>query len=255
VGTGDDDVAEDLGGDRDRLAGGRDQNAEAQDDRSEARDEAAAARDDRAESREDDSPWSEGGASADRAAARRDRAEGADDRSRAASDRRSARFDRQDAATDREDAAAEQARMSLDELTGAFNRGPGFADLEREMARSRRTGKPLTLAFVDVDGLKERNDTQGHAAGDQVLREAADRMRSHFRPYDLMIRYGGDEFVYVLFDMEPTEALDRFSKVNADLGESHNASLTIGVAVLTDEDEAKDLLRRADADMYRERQA
>jgi len=143
--------------------------------------------------------------------------------------------------------------MSIDDLTGAFNRGPGLADLTREIARARRTGKPLTVAFVDVDNLKTRNDTQGHAAGDRLLREAADKMRSHFRPYDLLIRYGGDEFVYVLYDMDAADALDRFSKVNDDLAVSQNASLTAGVAVLTGADEPEDLVRRADAEMYREK--
>ena len=143
--------------------------------------------------------------------------------------------------------------MSIDDLTGAFNRGPGFAELTREIARARRMGKPLTLAFVDCDGLKRRNDTQGHAAGDRLLQEAADAMRSHFRPYDLLIRYGGDEFVLVLSDMVEAEARARFSKVNEDLAASQDASVTVGVALLTDADQPEDLLRRADADMYRDR--
>lgn len=124
----------------------------------------------------------------------------------------------------------------------------------REISRARRTRQPLTLAFVDIDGLKNRNDAQGHAAGDQLLRETAASIRLHFRPYDLMIRYGGDEFVCVLFDMDTTEATERFSLVNADLRAAQGAAVTIGLAMLTDDDELESLLQRADADMYENRQ-
>jgi diguanylate cyclase (GGDEF)-like protein len=146
------------------------------------------------------------------------------------------------------------AYLSTDDLTGAYHRGPGNIELEREMARSRRTNTSLTVAFVDVDALKHRNDSEGHAAGDRLLRETAATIRSHFRPYDLLIRYGGDEFVCGLFDMEMTEAAARFALVNRDLEAAEQASVTIGLATLTDSDALAELLARADADMYKGRQ-
>jgi diguanylate cyclase (GGDEF)-like protein len=73
-----------------------------------------------------------------------------------------------------------------------------MAELEREIARATRTRQPLVLAFVDVDHLKEINDVHGHAAGDQVLQAVAETLRTTLRGYDLIFRYGGDEFVCAL---------------------------------------------------------
>ena len=244
-----------MGEMRDRQAEDRDKIADSRDHRSDVRDAGAEARDERAVTREGGSPLAvDPGAGADRAEARRDRKEGASDRDDASHDRHAALLDRLEAASDRAEATAEQAFMSTDDLTGAYNRGPGFAELKREIARARRMGKPLTLAFVDVDGLKAINDTQGHAAGDRLLREVAATIRSHLRPYDLMIRYGGDEFVCVLFDMDMSDALDRFSHVNADLGKTQSASVTVGLAILTGDDDLDALLQRADGYMYGVRQ-
>lgn len=244
-----------AGDHRDRIAQDRDRSATDHDQASETRDQEAEARDERAETREGGSVVVDDEAEADRADARRDREGGASDRVHAFRDREAALLDRLDAAADRAEADAAQALLSTDDLTGAYNRGPGYSELKREIARTRRSGKPLTLAFVDVDHLKERNDVKGHAAGDQLLRETAIAIRSHFRSYDLMIRYGGDEFVCVLSDMDQSEAKARFSLVNADLEEAQKASVTIGLAMLTDDDALEDLLARADANMYSGRRA
>jgi diguanylate cyclase (GGDEF)-like protein len=250
MGEGHDDSAESAGKDRDRIAEGRDRSAEAHDHDSEARDVEAEARDERAEIREGGAFVTDKEAGADRARARLDRQGGASDRTHAAHDRAAALLDRLDAATDREEAVAEQAHLSTDDLTGAYNRGPGYAELRREVARARRTRKPLTLAFIDVDDLKSRNDIEGHASGDRLLRETAALIRSHFRPYDLVIRYGGDEFVCAFFDMETPEAAKRFSLVSQALEGAEKAFVTVGLAMLTDDDAVEDLLARADADMY-----
>jgi len=83
--------------------------------------------------------------------------------------------------------ARERAAYCIDELTGAHRRDAGLVELEREMARAKRTKQPFTLAFGDVDDLKHTNDPHGHAAGDQRLRRVADTIRSHLRSYDLII--------------------------------------------------------------------
>ena len=111
----------------------------------------------------------------------------------------------------------------------------------------------MALAFIDVDGLKKMNDSEGHAGGDELLRDTADLIRTHFRPYDLTVRYGGDEFLCGLAGIDLAEAAQRFSLVNADLATSHAASVTVGLAELEPDDTLEDLIARADEAMYLER--
>ncbi len=235
------------GEDRDLTAEDRDQKAEAHDEVSEARDEKAESRDERAEARERAADEVDPGAAADRAAALRDRRRGASDRTQAADDREAA-------SADRGESARERVASSIDELTRAHRRDAGIVELEREIARAKRTKQPLALAFVDVDDLKGTNDSLGHAAGDQLLREVADSIRAHLRPYDLIIRFGGDEFLCALLGVTVAEAARRFSLVNMDLGASRQASVTVGLTEFEADDGVEDLIARADEAMYRERQ-
>jgi diguanylate cyclase (GGDEF)-like protein len=110
------------------------------------------------------------------------------------------------------------------------------------------------LAFVDVDGLKATNDTQGHAAGDRLLGHIVNTIRSHLRGYDLIVRYGGDEFVCALVDASIESAAERFLQVNEELGSSQRASISVGLAELSERDSLDDLIARADAALRRERQ-
>ncbi|MFN2471168.1 MAG: diguanylate cyclase domain-containing protein [Gaiellaceae bacterium] len=235
-----------TGEDRDRTAEDRDETAAAHDQASEARDQRAEARDDRAEARELAAEGVDTGAAADRAGALRDRRGGASDRTQAADDREAA-------SADRLLSARERAVSSIDELTGAHRRDSGLVELKREIARAKRTKQPLALAFVDVVGLKGTNDSLGHAAGDQLLRATADSIRAHLRSYDLIVRFGGDEFLCALLDVTMAEAAKRFSLVNADLAATHQASVTVGLTELAADDALEDLIARADEAMYRER--
>ena len=92
-----------------------------------------------------------------------------------------------------------------------------MADLERELDRSRRANGRLVLAFVDVDRLKAANDTEGHAAGDQLLRDVVAALKGGLRSYDLVIRYGGDEFLCALPDTDVETARGRFDEVRKTL--------------------------------------
>jgi diguanylate cyclase (GGDEF)-like protein len=163
--------------------------------------------------------------------------------------------DRQAAAGDRDESARERAISSIDELTGAYRRDSGTVELEREMARAKRTGSPLVLAFVDVDGLKKVNDSRGHAAGDFLLRRTVDSMRAHLRSYDPIVRYGGDEFVCALLDIESGAAEKRFEAINADLKASDCGSVTVGLAELRASDSLAGLLARADDALLRGKHA
>jgi diguanylate cyclase (GGDEF)-like protein len=237
----------DPGADRDRIADDRDRRADDHDQASEARDNRADERDERAVARERTAEVFDVGAGADRRGALRDRQGGASDRTQSGDDRRAASADRADSARDR-------AVSSIDALTGAYRRDAGIVELKREIARAKRTQQPFALAFVDVDDLKGMNDSLGHAAGDRLLRETADSIRAHLRSYDLIIRFGGDEFLCGLLDVTMQGAAKRFSLVNADLAATQQASLTVGLAELAADDALEDLIARADQALYSERQ-
>jgi diguanylate cyclase (GGDEF)-like protein len=163
-------------------------------------------------------------------------------------------LDRDTALADRRASAKERERSSHDGLTGAYLRGPGAVELERDIARARRSGQPLSLAFVDVDGLKAINDSRGHGVGDRVLLGVANALRAVLRSHDLIIRYGGDEFACVIEGLNAAGATQRLALVNAALATAADpASVTVGVAELQRTDSTGDLLDRADAALYRGR--
>ena len=186
-------------------------------------------------------------AEADRAKAAQDRENAALDREQAAHDRETAAFLRAAAAHDRAETARERTLAGIDELTGASLRGVGMRDVDREIERSRRTGSPLVLAFVDVNNLKAVNDTEGHIAGDALLRDVAETFRAKLRPYDVIVRFGGDEFVCALANTELGVARLRLDDIVAALeARGVSAPFSFGLAELEPEDDLKRLVERAD---------
>jgi diguanylate cyclase (GGDEF)-like protein len=91
-----------------------------------------------------------------------------------------------------------QRLATMDPLTGAYNRRTFHEIAERELARARRAGQPLSIVMVDVDGFRAVNDKHGQKVGDEVLQRFADLLRSALRKEDMVVRYGGDEFVVLL---------------------------------------------------------
>jgi diguanylate cyclase (GGDEF)-like protein len=194
-------------------------------------------------------------ASQDRGAAASDRDTALEDRGFGANERTHAKQDRRTAAADRRASAEERHAASLDGLTGVYNRTAGLMELEREIARARRIKQALVLAFLDVDHLKAINDSGGHPAGDRVLVEVAETVKLQVRPYDLIMRYGGDEFICAFPGLTATDVTRRLALVNAVLAEAPvQASITAGITTLRSHDTANDLIARADARLYRERQ-
>jgi two-component system, cell cycle response regulator len=91
-----------------------------------------------------------------------------------------------------------RTQATHDNLTGIANRGAILDSLRTELSRASRDRRPLAVLMADVDRFKQINDTRGHQAGDDVLREVAHRMKSAMRNYDAVGRYGGEEFLIVL---------------------------------------------------------
>jgi len=147
---------------------------------------------------------------------------------------------------------AEAART--DALTGCMNHAALHETLRREMQRSRRTGRPLTVVLVDLDNFKQVNERQGHLAGDEVLRRVGRALRQAVRPYDFVARYGGDEFAIVSVDSEADKggeiarrAIGRLSESIAELGHDKEPTYaTAGVAEWTPGLTPSELLREAD---------
>ena len=135
-----------------------------------------------------------------------------------------------------------------DPLTGVANRRRLEHDLARELSRARRERTPLCVVAIDLDDLKEHNDTYGHAAGDRLLRHVATTWSAALRATDVIARTGGDEFVLLLPDcpLETAERLiDELRHAVAARG-----SCSAGAAVWDGREPAADLLARADLAMY-----
>lgn len=143
---------------------------------------------------------------------------------------------------------------ALDELTGILRRAAGLDQLQREVRRARRfDDQKLVVAFCDLDDLKVVNDTAGHAAGDAVLREMAAALRRRLRAYDLVIRWGGDEFVCSLPGAGLEAAQRAMDDIRTELRARTGCTFSAGFAELGLDGDAESLVARADADYYERR--
>jgi diguanylate cyclase (GGDEF)-like protein len=163
-------------------------------------------------------------------------------------------------------AAEHQKVQSLaitDELTGIYNRRAFQKVLDRELRRSKRYQKPLSLIMLDVDGFKEINDTYGHEAGDGVLKVLATQLQSSIREIDFLARYGGDEFAVILPETRAEEAsilAERLKKTISSHPVNINSayytiSVSTGVADITSDLVGNEhtLVRKADKVLYRDK--
>jgi diguanylate cyclase (GGDEF)-like protein/PAS domain S-box-containing protein len=135
-----------------------------------------------------------------------------------------------------------------DELTGLPNRRGWQEDLDREMARARRTKARLCVAMVDIDGFKPFNDTHGHQAGDDLLRETAGAWTDVLRATDLLARYGGDEFLLLLPDCPVDEAMIVLNRLRG--ATPADLTCSVGVTSSQGDEEPQGVLARADRALY-----
>lgn len=152
-------------------------------------------------------------------------------------------------------------KLSLtDPLTGLANRRHFDTAIAIEVERARERGHPLSLVLMDLDHFKAMNDEWGHAAGDRILRAVADRMQGSIRQSDLLVRYGGEEFVAVMPGLPLPDAVSAAGRLRERIAaepvdELPPVTASFGVAALRDGESAEDLVARADAAMYRAKAA
>jgi diguanylate cyclase (GGDEF)-like protein len=157
-----------------------------------------------------------------------------------------------------------------DALTGVYNRRYMDRRLAEEIARARRQSYAISCMYIDVDHFKQVNDTHGHQAGDDVLREVASRIKAELRMSDALGRFGGDEFVVLLIDADQESARIVAHRIRASVadqafllaeGQGLAVTVSIGVAALPDvgrelpiEEVAQQLVAQADAALYEAKQ-
>jgi diguanylate cyclase (GGDEF)-like protein/PAS domain S-box-containing protein len=154
-----------------------------------------------------------------------------------------------------------ERRAMSDPLTGLLNRTALLESLTRELQRASRHQRKLAIALVDVDGLKPYNDTYGHQTGDALLQAVARILQSSHRGSEVVGRYGGDEFLLLLPETGPVEAVVMAERLRravaafpfavADAQHSAPVTVTIGVAVFPDDGTtAQALIAQADHRLY-----
>lgn len=151
-------------------------------------------------------------------------------------------------------ANAELARLAMtDDLTGLWNRRHALQRGEEEIRRAQRTDEPVSVLLIDLDRFKSVNDTWGHAAGDDVLRDTAEVLRSSVREVDLLARWGGEEFLVIAPTTGAEQATilaERVRKAVEVGSPRHNVTVSIGAATGAPGQPLVELLRRADTALY-----
>src|SRR5271157_2598264 len=157
----------------------------------------------------------------------------------------------------------EQATRDL--LTGLFNRRYLDETLPREPSRAQRRKAPMCVVMLDIDRFKNFNDTFGHGPGDSILRELGRMLREHLRQGDILCRYGGDEFVFVMPDSSMADTLMRVEQIRGfvrqlqvQYGEQLLGAITFSAGIAQAPEgkaTASELLRAADEALYSAKQA
>ena len=150
----------------------------------------------------------------------------------------------------------ESDRLTRDELTGVLNRQAGFAALGRDLDRCRRAGERFVLGYLDVDGLKDVNGREGSHGGDELLRKVTAALRATLRSYDVIMRLGGDEFLFSLPGADMATAELRANEFGVILAEeAAGASASVGFSELRGNDTLDEIISRAEVELLKNRRS
>ncbi|MET1076830.1 MAG: GGDEF domain-containing protein [Pseudomonas sp.] len=157
-----------------------------------------------------------------------------------------------------------EQNANLDTLTGSYNRRWLEHAFERESTRCRFNDQPLSMLMLDVDHFKRFNDQHGHLAGDYALCLVAHTLRNQLRLKDIVVRYGGEEFVILLPEIAAEEgraigerlreSLEQARTFHSPVGMLPGVTVSLGLAQLTAEDSLQTLIARADRALYQAKQ-
>ncbi len=158
-----------------------------------------------------------------------------------------------------------ERHAKTDALTGLSNRHAMEESFLREISRCVQDERPISLIMIDVDNFREFNDKFGHIAGDRVLSAVAAILQKQFRPRDLLVRYGGDEFAVMLPEVDVELAMTIAERVrqavSGDTEETVDSliqipvNISMGIAELQKSSTLSTLIREADAALYRAKHA
>ncbi len=154
-------------------------------------------------------------------------------------------------------------QLEQDSLTGVSSRTSVLREMARAIERATKTGQPLVVIMVDLDHFKSVNDQHGHLIGDRVLKDVAMRIKAALRGFDLVGRYGGEEFVVLLENTSLHTARQVAERIRRRIagepvqiqGVALTMSLSQGLALYSEGEDVQTLLRRADQAMYRAKAA
>lgn len=157
--------------------------------------------------------------------------------------------------TERKQMEEELRHLSThDLLTGLYNRN--FFEVEMERIQKSRS-QPVAILLADLDGLKTINDTQGHQAGDKLLRQVARNLQEVFRESDIIARIGGDEFAVLLPNTEPDTTQSLIERLRMKFSQSSDPSISVSIGYSDNrkKNQLSEVMRDADDLMYREKES
>lgn len=151
-----------------------------------------------------------------------------------------------------------KAMATKDFLTGLYNRNYFEMIISREIEKIKRHGGKFSIVMIDINNFKQINDNYGHLHGDGVLKECAKILSSSVRSSDILVRFGGDEFIIVMPETDCSEKKPLLGRINNHIDEwnkkysssDYYLSLSIGCAVFDRGENLEDIIKKADSEMY-----